>query len=131
MLAIEIFPLDDVALVLAPASGAVAVVDARARAIVAGLSEGRGDDELACQRTGSDALAATAQVAALRHAWTALAQPSHRRRCITESAPRPAPPALDVLCRAASTPVRLQVWPPRLARLLRAVTAALPRGVDR
>ena len=125
VLAVETFPLDDVAMVLAPASGAVAVVDARGRAIVEGLRDGRGEDEIAraqAPASGTELAAAAAQVAVMRQAWMELARPIKPRATRSRRPISASTPALDVICRAGEVPVRLRVWPTRLAGLLRAVT---------
>ena len=44
-------PVDDVALVAAPTTGAVAVVDAAARAILEGLRDGQGESAIAAMLT--------------------------------------------------------------------------------
>ena len=126
MLQVETFPLDDAALVLAPASGAVAVVDAATRAMLEELRLGRDATEIAAARAAMAGVAtaeALGQVRALADFWRRL---SARRRASPAPA-RPgatgAPPALDLTIRLGPRPVRLRVWPPRLARVLAAVTA--------
>ena len=126
MLQVETFPLDDAALVLAPASGAVAVVDAATRTMLEELRAGRDASEIAAARAamaGITAAEALVQVGALAGFWRRL---SARRRA-SPAPPRPAaagaPPALDVVIRLGQRPVRLRVWPPRLAGVLAAVTA--------
>ena len=128
MLQVETFPLDDAALVLAPASGAVAVVDAATRAMLEELRLGRDATEIAAARAvmaGVATAEALGQVRALADVWRRL---SARRRASPAPAPaRPsaidAPPALDAVIWLGPRPVRLRVWPPRLARVLAAVTA--------
>ena len=126
MLQVETFPLDDAALVLAPASGAVAVVDAATRIMLEELRVGRDASEIAAARAataGVTAAEALAQVGALADFWRRLSAP----RRASPAPPRPgatgAPPALDAVIGLGPRPVRLRVWPPRLARVLAAVTA--------
>jgi hypothetical protein len=124
-------PLDDVAILAAPATGPVAVVDATARAILDALRKGDDEREVAAalaRSTGAPADEVAGHVAALRRSWVELALP-RRRATLAASAPRQAwahgagRPALDVVCRFGTTHVRLRVWPPRLARMLAAITA--------
>lgn len=125
MLAIETFPLGDMAMVRAPASGAVAVVGARARAILDGLRAGRTEDEIAraeAGATGCSHAVALGEVAALRAAWAALSRPAPAPPPLPRPASAAKPPALDVVAGAGPTPVRLRVWPVGLAAMLRAVT---------
>ena len=58
VLQIVSYPLDDVALVAAPATGAVAVVDAAGRAILEGLRDGRDERELAISLAATRGIAA-------------------------------------------------------------------------
>jgi hypothetical protein len=133
VLRIETFPLDDAAFVLAPASGIVAVVDAGTRDVLEDLRAGRGTAEVAAAWAGATGLAAAealGQVEALRNFWGRL---SGRRR--QPAMPRPLGPAgteprLDAAIRLGPPPVRLRVWPPRLARVLAAVTAPCCGPVD-
>ena len=124
MSGIEAFSLGDMALIRAPRSGAVAMVDASTRQILQGLAAGGRVAALARQHAaalGGEA-AATARIAELRRAWRTLDRPWRHLP------PRPVPaataaPALDVTCRAGAVPVRLRGWPRRLARIVAAVTA--------
>lgn len=126
MLQIVSSALDEVAMVAAPATGAVAVVDATARAILEGLRDGRDERELAAALTNANGITiadALGQVADLRRVWVGLA--TARR-----SVPTPVPPAsatrrpsLDTVCRLGPVSIRLRIWPPRLAAMVAAVTA--------
>ena len=125
MSGIDTYPVGDMALVRAPRSGAVALVDGAARAILEGLAAGGRAQALArahAARLGGDVRAAAAHVAGLRQAWREL------DALAFEPVPaRPEPPAslpaLDVRCRIGTAVIRLRVWPPVLARLVSAVTA--------
>ncbi len=125
MPAIESYPVGDMALVCSRINGAVAVVDRQARSILEGLSGGEETDELARRHAeaagGLDQ--ASAQVAALRHLWSRLAAAASTTPPSDLSLPDHDSLALDVVCQFGERPVRLQVWPPRLARMLGAVTA--------
>ena len=126
MLALDTFPLDDVALVRAPATGVVAVVDRDARAILAGLCAGRAVPEIArshARATGRALSTALAEVAALERCWRALADPPDAGPLPPLPSEPRRPPALDSLCHLGERPVRLRVWPPGLAHVLAAVTA--------
>lgn len=130
MLQIVSFPVDDIALVAAPATGAVAVVDAAARAVLEGLRNGEAESALVTMLSrlcGVDRAAAAGHVADLRRTWVALARPPRRR---ARPAPFPGatrPPALAAVCDVGPVPVRLRIWPPRLAALVGAVTAPCRR----
>lgn len=125
MRTIEVFPLGAVALVRAPTSGAVAVVDGPTRAILEGLVAGDRLATLACAHVaavGGGMKAAAARIAGLRRDWAALETPvSWGSPNLPEA--EAGVPALDVRCRAGAATVRLRIWPPRLARIVGAVTA--------
>ena len=119
-------PLDEMALVAAPATGAVAVVDATARAILEGLGSGRDEHALAAacaEASGVTVADALGEVVALRRAWVGLATARRPTRSPALPARSSRQPSLDTVCRVGSAPVRLRIWPPRLAALLAAVTA--------
>jgi hypothetical protein len=127
VLDIECLPLEDVALVLAPSSGVVAVVDARARTVIEGLRDGRDEGELAralAIEIRSDMADAAAHVAALRAMWVDLAAQVPIGMTTMRPPLENNAPALDMVCRAGAAPVRLRIWPARLARLVGAVIAA-------
>ena len=120
-------PVDDVALVAAPTTGAVAVVDAAARAVLEGLRDGQGKSAIAAMLTrgyGVEPSGAVRQVADLRRAWLRLASARKRRTSSPPPKPEQSGPALDAVYAVGATPVRLRLWPPRLAMLVGAVTAA-------
>lgn len=131
MLQIVSFPVDDVALVAAPTTGVVAVVDAAARLVLEGLRDGLHEGRLAATLSSShglDRATAARHVADLRRTWAGLARPPRRQACRT---PRPVPagvPALDAVCGVGAAPVRLRVWSPLLATLVGAVTASCQRA---
>ena len=124
MSGIEAFPLGDMALIRAPRSGAVAMVDASTRQILQGLAAGKRVAALVRQHAsalGGEA-AAAARIAELRRHWRSLDRPWRQLSPRAVPAPTTAP-ALAVTCRAGAVPVRLRVWPRRLARIVAAVTA--------
>ncbi|MFZ1428882.1 MAG: hypothetical protein WAS21_19160 [Geminicoccaceae bacterium] len=126
MLQIVSFPIDDVALVAAPATGAVAVVDATARVVLEGLRNGESEAALVTRlsrRCGVDRAVAAGHIADLRRTWTTLARPLRRRTRPASFPQSTRPPALDAVCDVGPVPVRLRIWPPRLAALVGAVTA--------
>ncbi len=126
MLRIVSSPLDEMALVAAPATGAVAVVDATARAILEGLADGRDEHALAAacaEASGVTVADALGEVVALRRAWVGLATARRSTRSPAPPARSSRQPSLDTVCRVGSALVRLRIWPPRLAALLAAVTA--------
>ncbi len=135
MLQIVSFPIDDVALVAAPATGAVAVVDAAARLVLEGLRDGQGEAALATTLSrlcGLDPAAAARHITDLQRTWAALARPPRRQVGPVRAPTSTRPPALDTVCDLGSLPVRLRLWPPHLAALVDAVTAPCQRPqVDR
>jgi hypothetical protein len=125
------FTLDDMTLLATPATGGVAVVDATAREALDALRRGEDERRIAAMLARSHGLsddAAAAELAELHRSWSQLSAPRRgtpeapvgARREAAEGAGKP---ALDAWCRIGSTPVRLRVHPPRLARLIAAVTA--------
>ena len=132
MSGIETFPLGDMALVRAPRSGVVAMVDLPTRAILEGLATGARVGALArahARATGGEVQVATARIAELRRAWRELDTP------FRPAVPRLPPaeeelPTLDMRCRVGAATVRLRIWPPTLARIVAAVTAPARLGGD-
>jgi hypothetical protein len=123
------FTLDDMTLLASPATGGVAVVDAPARDALDALLRGEDERSVAATLARSRGLpdeAGVAELSELRHGWANLSTP---RRTATAGACGPgetAPggkPSLDVVCRLGPVPVRLRIHPPRLARLIAAITA--------
>lgn len=124
MPAIETFPLGGMALVRASGGNAVAVVDGRARDILEGLGRGANETELAHRHSAAaGGLAqASSQIAALKRLWAELAARSATAAPADVGAAEDRPPALDAVCRLGDRPVRLQIWPRTLARVLAEVT---------
>ncbi|HEX6014824.1 MAG TPA: hypothetical protein VFY87_24125 [Geminicoccaceae bacterium] len=82
-------PLDDVAILAAPTTGAVAVLDATARVILDALRRGDDEREVAAalaRSTGAAAHEAAGHVAAVRRSWVEIASP-RRRGTVATSTP--------------------------------------------
>ena len=119
VLQIVSFPVDDVALVAAPATGAVAVVDATARVVLEGLRDGQAESALVAMLSrgyGVEPAGAVRQVADLRRAWLRLASgasaaPASRRRNRSSAARRSTRSTRSVCAGPAPAMApRLAIW---------------------